>query len=487
MPRTLDDICLPMSYRDLGPGFFAEPEAEPLPNATLAALNADLCADLGIDSGDAAGAAILRHCSGGAPVAGTRPLAMVYAGHQFGVYVPRLGDGRGLLLAELDTGDGQRADLHLKGAGQTPYSRNGDGRAVLRSVIREYLGSEAMHGLGIPTTRALAIAASDEPVHRERIERAAGMLRVARSHVRFGTFEYFYYRGEEDALRRLADYVIARHYPELGDDSEPHLSLFAAILARSADLVAHWTAIGFTHGVLNTDNMSVVGETLDYGPYGFLDAYEPGFIPNHSDHTGRYAFDRQPDVVLWNLGRLAIAFTPLVAEEALVGVLQTYRERVVRAYTKRMAARLGFATVEAGDAELLQDLLDRMARDRVDYSRLFRALCEWVAGEPAEPLRDRFLDREGFDGWLEKYRARLAREDGAPGERATAMRQVNPCYVLRNYLAENVIRAAEAGDYGPIEDLRRVLARPFDAQPGNEAYAAEPPEWGRHLEISCSS
>lgn len=487
MTRTLAELPLPVTYRELGPGFFSEPRPRPLPNAVLAAFNADLCAELDLDAGEATRADVLGLCSGAVQLPGSTPLAMVYAGHQFGVYVPRLGDGRGLLLGEIDDGAGGRLDLHLKGAGQTPYSRDGDGRAVLRSVIREYLGSEALHGLGIPTTRALAIAASDEPVHRERIERAAGMLRVARSHVRFGTFEYFYYRGEEDALRRLADYVIARHYPELAGTAEPWLEMFAAIVARSADLAARWTAAGFAHGVLNTDNMSVTGETLDYGPFGFLDAYQPGFVPNHSDHAARYAFDRQPDVVLWNLGRLAIALTPLVAEAALVGVLHTYRDSVVGAYAGHMAARLGLVADEPGDGALVQELLDLMARDRVDYTRFFRALCDHVGGVSEEPLRDRFVDRDRFDRWDAKYRARLESGPGTPGERAAAMRRVNPRFVLRNYLAENVIRAAEAGDHAPIEELRRVLARPFDEQPGKDVFAAEPPDWGRHLEISCSS
>lgn len=477
------------TYARLGPAFGRRVEPTPLLGPRAVAWNPDAAALLGIDPGEAERPFWVEAFSGNAPLPGAEPVAMLYAGHQFGGWVPQLGDGRAILLGEVRAPSG-KWDLHLKGGGPTPFSRGFDGRAVLRSTIREYLGSEAMHGLGIPTTRALCIVGSDEPVRRETVETGATLVRLAPSHVRFGSFEGLAARGQHDHLRTLADHVVGEHFPRLAGEPDRHARFLEEVVARTARLVARWQTVGWAHGVLNTDNMSVLGLTLDYGPFGFMDDYDPGFIPNHSDHGGRYAFNQQPAVGLWNLGRLASALLPLVERDRAVAALDGYEAAFADEYMAGLRAKLGLGEARGDDGELAGNLLDLLAADRVDYTRFWRMLGRFREdGEgPDETLRGLFADRAGWAAWAERYRARLRAEGSVAAGRRARMDAVNPAYVLRNYLAEKAIRMAEdERDYSEVERLRGLLRDPFTERPGMESYADPPPDWGRRLAVSCSS
>ena len=422
-------------------------------------------------------------------VPGMDPLAMLYSGHQFGVYVPQLGDGRAILLGEVKNQRGEPWDLHLKGAGMTPFSRDGDGRAVLRSTIREYLCSEAMHGLGIPTTRALCLVGSDEKIYREQIETGAMLVRMAPSHVRFGTFEVFYYRKQHEQLKVLADYVIDQHFSHLRDASDKYARFFAEVVERTAKLIAQWQAVGWAHGVINTDNMSILGLTLDYGPFGFMDDYDAGFICNHSDHNGRYAFNQQPYIGLWNLSCLAQALLPLAEKEALKAALDSYTPIFEQQYRTLMRAKLGLATEQPEDEELIRELLGLLQESHADYTIVFREMGMFSSDPDNrnDRLREHFLNRERFDEWAVRYRNRLRSEKSRDEERCARMNRVNPTYVLRNYLAQTAIEKAQQKDFSEIDRLHSLLADPYSDQPGMEAYAAPPPNWGKHLSVSCSS
>jgi len=427
---------------------------------------------------------------GGSSLApGMEPLAMLYSGHQFGVYVPQLGDGRAILLGEATSEQGGRWDLHLKGAGMTPFSRDGDGRAVLRSTIREYLCCAAMQGLGIPTTQALCLVGSEDKVYREQVETGAMLVRMAPSHVRFGTFEIFYYRKQHDHLRTLADYVIDQHFPHLRDANDRYARFFAEVVERTAKLIAQWQAVGWSHGVMNTDNMSILGLTLDYGPYGFMDDYDAGFICNHSDHNGRYAFNQQPYIGLWNLSCLAQALLPLAEKEALKAGLETYQPLFEREYQQHMRAKLGLLETRTEDDELIRDFLGLLQGSHADYTIVFRELGTFSShdGVVNEKLREHFLNRERFDEWAVRYRDRLRSENSRDNERCGQMNRVNPKYVLRNYLAQMAIEKAQQKDFSEIDRLFTLLQNPFSDQPGMEAYALSPPNWGKHLTVSCSS
>jgi serine/tyrosine/threonine adenylyltransferase len=419
-----------------------------------------------------------------------RSLASVYSGHQFGVWAGQLGDGRAHWLGEVDTPNGSM-EIQLKGAGLTPYSRMGDGRAVLRSSIREFLGSEAMAGLGVPTTRALCITGSALPVRRETMETAAVVTRVAPSFIRFGHFEHFAHTAENTAaLKQLADFVIDAYYPECLDLPQPYVGLLEAVSRKTAELMAHWQAVGFCHGVMNTDNMSILGLTIDYGPFGFLDAFDPGHVCNHSDHQGRYAYARQPNVGFWNLHALAQGLLPLIGEpDEALEALEVYKTTFPRALEQKMRAKLGLATEQDSDRDLIDGLLKRMAADRSDFSISFRRLAQFSSAEGAlnAAVRDLFIDRAAFDAWAAQYSARLRAEGSVDAERALRMNQVNPKYVLRNHLAEVAIRQAQAGDFTETQRLLKVLERPFDEQPEHAAYADFPPNWAQTIEVSCSS
>ncbi len=422
---------------------------------------------------------------------GTQPFASVYSGHQFGVWAGQLGDGRALLLGEIDTPAGAM-EVQLKGSGLTPYSRMGDGRAVLRSSIREFLASEAMHALGIPTTRALAVIASPLPVRRETLETAAVVTRVAPSFLRFGHFEHFAHTAQDTAaLRQLLAAAIARYFPELAGHAEPAAALLEEVARRTARLVAQWQLVGFCHGVMNTDNMSLLGLTIDYGPFGFMDAFDPAHVCNHSDQQGRYAFSRQPSVAFWNLHALAQALLPLVdgereaASDRLLAALEPFKAEFAQAMVGGLRAKLGLATEHEDDAALADDFLKLMAEDHADFTITWRRLASF--GTDTDAVRDCFLQRDKFDAWASRYAARLALEASDAADRASRMDRVNPKFVLRNHLAQAAIEAAQQGDYGATERLLRVLEHPFDEQPDAESYAAFPPDEARHLEVSCSS
>ena len=486
-------------YAQLGKPFVHRQAGQALPDPRWVATSDAAAADLGWPADWWQKPGALEAFSAGPAWPGMDPAATVYSGHQFGVWAGQLGDGRALLLGEVETPNGAR-ELQLKGSGMTPYSRRADGRAVLRSSIREFLCSEAMHALGIPTTRALALTASDLPVRRERVETAAVVTRVAPSFLRFGHFEHFCHHvrdGDYTALRRLADFVIDHHYPDCRGAAQPVVALLAEVSRRTATLMADWQAVGFCHGVMNTDNLSILGLTIDYGPFGFLDGFDPMHICNHSDDQGRYAYARQPQIAYWNLHALAQALVPLVDGDSeqvgavLSDALSQYPDTFAQALDSRMRTKLGLATRQDGDSVLVDDFLRLMARHRTDYTLAWRLLGEHQIGQSGplapEPVRDLFLDGEAFDAWVTRYDDRLRAEHSVDAERQTRMHAVNPKYILRNHLAETAIRAAESGDDAEVQRLHRVLARPFDEQPEHAAYAALPPEWANTLEISCSS
>jgi len=481
----------PTRLRSLGPAFAVDVPPTPLPGLHWVARNEALATQLGL--GDWLAQDNAMALLGGQtqpPVGSTQ--ASVYSGHQFGVWAGQLGDGRALLLGEWDTPVGP-LEVQLKGAGRTPFSRMGDGRAVLRSSIREYLCSEAMHGLGIATTRALALVGSPALVRREALETAAVVTRLAPSFIRFGHFEHFAHtRPDTDALQTLLDAVITHHYPDCQGAATPALALLEAVSRRTARLLADWQAVGFCHGVMNTDNMSILGLTIDYGPFGFLDAFDPGHICNHTDERGRYAFARQPSVAFWNLHALAQALMPLVNDDtdALQAALEPYKIEFEQTMLARLRAKLGLQTAQAEDGELADDLLRLMAQDGCDHTITWRELCRFdsTAGAANTALQDRFIDRAAWQAWAERYRQRLQAEASNDAARQAAMLAVNPKFVLRNHLAETAIRQAQGGDFSEIDRLMKVLQRPFDEHPdAPAAYAGLPPDWAQHLEVSCSS
>lgn len=488
-PRAIDlGVRWRHTFAELGPSYYTELPPSPLPAPYLVGLNWRLAAQLGLPADMLESEEGVRALTGSQPIAGTRPLASVYSGHQFGVWAGQLGDGRALLLGEIDSAAGPQ-ELQFKGSGRTPYSRMGDGRAVLRSSIREFLCSEAMHGLGIPTTRALSVTGSDAPVRRETVETAAVVVRVSPSFVRFGHFEHFASRGQDEELRRLADYVVDRHYPECRSTGRfggnAYAALLEAVSERTATLLAQWQAVGFCHGVMNTDNMSMLGLSIDYGPFQFLDAFDPNHICNHSDETGRYAYNRQPNVAYWNLFGLGQALLPLIGdEETTLAALESYKTVFPRELEARLRAKLGLADAREGDRTLIEGILQQLAKDRVDYTIFWRRLSQHVAGGAVEPVRDLFLDRAAFDAWLLDYSTRLTGDRQAAG---LAMLRANPKYVLRNHLAELAIRRARQKDFGGVAELLAVLQSPFDEHPAHEALAGFPPDWASHIEISCSS
>ncbi|WP_404938109.1 YdiU family protein [Pseudomonas sp. JDS08PS003] len=486
--KALDELTFDNRFARLGDAFSTHVLPEPLDNPRLVAASPGAMALLDLDPAVAESPVFAELFGGHKLWAEAEPRAMVYSGHQFGSYNPQLGDGRGLLLGEVYNQAGEHWDLHLKGAGQTPYSRMGDGRAVLRSSIREFLASEALHALGIPSSRALCVIGSDTPVWREKQERGAMVLRLAQSHIRFGHFEYFYYTKKPEQHKQLGEHVLALHFPECLEQPEPYLAMFREIVERNAELIAKWQAYGFCHGVMNTDNMSILGITFDFGPFAFLDDFDAHFICNHSDDQGRYSFSNQVPIGQWNLSALAQALTPFISVEALRETLGLFLPLYQAHYLDLMRRRLGFTQAEDDDQKLVERLLQLMQNSGVDYSLFFRHLGEQAPEQSLARLRDDFVDRNGFDAWAEQYRERVAR-DPIQGQdlRRERMHAVNPLYILRNYLAQKAIDAAEAGDYSEVRRLNQVLSRPFEKQAGMDSYAERPPEWGKHLEISCSS
>ncbi|WP_332613339.1 protein adenylyltransferase SelO [Achromobacter sp. ESBL13] len=492
--RSLTELQAVNSFAALPAAFYTRLAPQGLNNPRLLHVNADAAALIGLDPAALDTPEFLEVFSGRAPLPGGDTLAAVYSGHQFGVWAGQLGDGRAHLLGEVQGPDGGW-ELQLKGAGMTPYSRMGDGRAVLRSSVREYLASEAMHGLGIPTTRALALVTSDDPVMRETVETAAIVTRMSPSFVRFGSFEHWSSRRQPELLKTLADYVIDRFYPECREapadpaqaEIAPYLNLLRAVTHRTARLMADWQAVGFCHGVMNTDNMSILGLTLDYGPYGFMDGFRLGHVCNHSDSEGRYSWNRQPSVALWNLYRLGGSLHALVQDvEPLRAVLDEFEAVFTRAFHDRMGAKLGLAAWQAADEPLLDDLLKLMDANQADFTLSWRRLADAVLGQRSG-FQDLFIDRPAAAAWLDRLLARHAQEGRPAQEVADGMNRVNPLYVLRNHLAEEAIRAAKKGDASEIDTLMKLLRDPYTVQAGYERYAALPPDWAGSLEVSCSS
>lgn len=496
MAFSLKSIPLNMSFFSLGEEFLSVVLPTPFKTKSkLLHFNQDAADLLNLANGIEQEQDFIDVFSGKIPLQDAKPFAMLYAGHQFGHLNPQLGDGRAIIVAEVRNKENQNWELQIKGSGLTPYSRDGDGRAVLRSTIREYLCSEAMHGLGIPTARALSIIASDDEVYRENIETGAMLTRMAPSHIRFGSFEVFYYRNQYQQIKTLADHVIEHHYPELLAENNPYLALLQEVISRTAKLIAQWQAVGFAHGVMNTDNMSILGLTIDYGPYGFLDNYQPGYICNHSDYQGRYAFDQQPNIGLFNLSCFAQAILPLIdtapekAAELAKQELETYQTIFMENYSNLMRQKLGLIETHDEDQHLLEELLNLMQNDNVDYTILFRRLSEFDSEElnNNSDIRDIFIQRDQFDQWARKYQQRLSTESDNDNQRSIKMKQVNPKYILRNYMAEVAIKKAEEKDYSEIDRLFNLLQNPYDEQPENEIYAGLPPEWSQEISVSCSS
>jgi uncharacterized protein YdiU (UPF0061 family) len=491
---ALASLTFENRYIKLPAPFFHAVSPSPLTGAHLASFNEELGALIGLSAEDARKQGFVDYFSGAREFPGAEPLAMAYAGHQFGHFVPQLGDGRAMLLGQVRDTQGQLWDMHLKGSGPTRFSRGSDGRAVLRSSIREYLCSEAMFGLGIPTTRALCLIASSESVIRERVESGAMLVRMAQSHVRFGSLEYFYHRGDHDNLRQLGEYLLAEEFAHLRDEEAPYLALFDEVVASTAKLVAQWQGVGFCHGVMNSDNMSILGLTLDYGPFAFMDTFEHDYICNHSDHQGRYSYRRQPEMAHFNLACLATALLPLVHDDKEIAV-SLMRERMANywpcfndAHLEIVRAKLGLAQQEAEDLELWDGLLLLM-EDCVDFTIFFRQLGALSSSSSTHhPLRDEFSDVPRFDLWMYEYRQRLQREQSCDADRRKSMDAANPKYILRNYMAEAAIRKAEDdGDYSEIDRLLNLLHTPFSEQPESQQYAESPPAWGQSIQLSCSS
>jgi uncharacterized protein YdiU (UPF0061 family) len=487
---SLERLRLTEGYASLGPDFVERLDPTPLPAPYLIAYNDDVGEQLGLDPQQANRPEFLRLAAGCARFAAVEPFAAVYAGHQFGSFVPQLGDGRAITLGEIETADGSPLEWQIKGGGPTAFSRFGDGRAVLRSTIREYLCSEAMAGLGIPTTRALAIAGSDEPIFRETPETAAVLTRIAPAHLRFGHFEFFHYQNRPAQVKTLADYAIRRFFPELAsivDDAERYARMLAIVAARTASLVAHWQAVGFAHGVMNTDNMSLLGLTLDYGPFGFLDAYVPSFICNHTDSGGRYAFDRQPAIARWNCQALAAALSTLISVEDARTALKSFDDEFASVMPTLLRAKFGLEKAIEGDGKLMSAGLDALALHGVDYTVFFRSLSRFAPGNDADAALAALFPDDAYAKWRASYVARLALEERPELARHVAMLATNPAIVVRNYLAQEAIEAAQARDYKPLADLHAALREPFIEREDRAHFAAPPPPGMAAIEVSCSS
>ena len=483
------------TYARLPGRFFARVSPTPVRAPRLIRVNDSLAALLGLNPDLLAGAEGLGVLAGNRVPKTAEPIAAAYAGHQFGVFVPQLGDGRAILLGELIGRDGVRRDVQLKGSGRTPYSRGGDGRAALGPVLREYVVSEAMAALGIPTTRALAAVTTGEAVMRETVLPGAVLTRVASSHVRVGTFQFFAARGDVEGVRLLADYVVARHYSEAARAGCPYRALLDSVVRAQAELIARWMLVGFIHGVMNTDNMSVAGETIDYGPCAFMDTYDPRAVFSAIDRYGRYAYARQPTIGEWNLARLAECLLPLLSDdtnEALAEAeqaLEAYRPLFERAYLGGLRRKLGLLTESEGDAELGRDLLAAMGETGADYTLTFRRLSDAASGQgDGAGVRGLFANPSAYDDWEPRWRRRLGQEPTDAATRRAAMLAVNPAFIPRNHLIEAVIRAAvDEGDFSPFHELVMVLSNPFEAQPAFARYADPPADDERVLQTFCGT
>ena len=436
---NLNSLDFDNSYSKLPNAFYTRQNATPLLNPQLVCISHPTAKLLELSLDQNSLGKLCEITAGNTSFPSFAPLSMVYSGHQFGSYNPQLGDGRGLLLGEVKTSNGEKWDLHLKGAGTTPYSRFGDGRAVLRSCLREFLGSEALYHLGIPTSRALCVTTSDTPVYRETEERGSTLLRVAKTHIRFGHFEYFCYTKQNELLKVLADYSIQQYFPHLINDAEKYLLFLQEVVKKTALMIAHWQAAGFAHGVMNTDNMSILGETFDYGPFGFQDDFDWNFICNHSDHSGRYAFSQQPDIGYWNCGRLAQVLLPLIPDvESVQKVIDQYPQLYSGYYAELMTKKLGLTVVEDEDPELIKNLLQLLQSEHCDYTLFFRALCSFDPDLPIPDYIQQLKHQDSLQQWLTAYSERLKHNMQDTTTRCRNMKQANPKFILRNYLAQQV-------------------------------------------------
>ncbi len=478
-------------FAGLGHAFYTELQPTPLKSPYLIATSPSMLAEFNLSAEQMQSQEMVETFSGNRTPANSTPLAAVYSGHQFGVWAGQLGDGRAILLGELTSKqNGSLHEIQLKGAGMTPYSRMGDGRAVLRSSVREFLCSEAMAGLGIPTSRALCITGSDQYTMREMPEKTAVVTRTAPSFIRFGSFEHWYYNDQAGQLKTLADFVIQHYYPDLAQSNNPYQALLRTIVIKTADLVAQWQSVGFMHGVLNADNMSILGLTLDYGPFGFMDGYDPAHICNHSDNQGRYSYQMQARIGQWNCHALAQALLPLIGDvESTQEALSCYVEQYESSYDRVMHAKFGLSKSLLGDQDLFTNYFEIMAETGTDFTLAFRQLSRIriTNSQNDHFLRDLFINRERFDAWLATYRQRLALENSLDTERSASMNRSNPKYILRNYLAQQAIVRAEGKDFSEIDKLNRILAKPYDEQIEHEQYAQLPPDWASTLSVSCSS
>ncbi len=477
------------TYARLPGHFYARLDPIPVATPQLVKVNVELARELGLDADALKSEPGVEILAGNRVADGAKPLAQAYAGHQFGHFVPQLGDGRAILLGEVVGRDGVRFDVQLKGSGRTPFSRGGDGRAALGPVLREYIVSEAMAAMGVPTTRALAAVTTGEFVLRDTALPGAVLTRIAASHLRVGTFQYLAARRDTEGVRMLADYAIARHYPEAVQARQPYRALLDGVIARQARLIAQWMLLGFIHGVMNTDNTSISGETIDYGPCAFMEAYDPATVFSSIDHGGRYAYGNQPRAALWNLARLAEALLPVLVQEAgsEEAALASANEALVAFETKFEAARnaglrrkLGLFAERDGDAALAEDLLQRMAANRTDFTLTFRRLCDAAAAPEGDAgVRTLFADPGAYDGWAAGWRRRLEEEPAGGQARAAGMRRVNPAFIPRNHLVEAALDAAtRRQDFQPFEGLLDAVSWPFEERPGLERYAmpAQPEE-----------
>jgi len=473
-------------------GLYRPWQAAPAPERQLLVLNEALAAELGLDAGALRTAEGVDILVGNAVPEGASPVAQAYSGHQFGGFSPRLGDGRALLIGEILDVGGRRRDLHLKGSGRTPFARGGDGKAAVGPMLREYLMGEAMHALGVPTTRALAVVTTGDQIARETMLPGAVLARVAASHLRVGTFQYAATQGNPALVRRLADYAIARHHPLAAEADNPYLALFEAVAATQASLVARWVLVGFIHGVMNTDNMTISGETIDYGPCAFMDAFDPATVFSSIDSGGRYAYGNQPPIAQWNLARLAETLLPLFDEDTdravrmATEVLQSFPDLYHAHWDEGMRAKLGLAGGPVGDDDLIDDLLALLHADHVDYTSFFRELSASLRGDPAS-VQSRFVDAPTFDAWWRRWEAQVARQAGDVRDAADAMDRVNPVYIPRNHLVEDALAAATGGDLAPLHRLLDVVIRPFDERPGLDAYANPAPPSFCNYQTFCGT
>ena len=469
----------PHAYAALPKEFYNLQNWQGFDNPRIVIENAQLKKEIGIDNID--GQKLLDLFNGSSKIKSLKPLSMVYSGHQFGQYVEQLGDGRGLLLGQIASND-NFLDIHLKGAGKTPYSRFGDGRAVLRSVIREYLCGEAMHALSIPTSRSLMIIGSDEIVIREKSETAAMLVRTAKTHIRFGNFEYFHYNNQEDNVKKLADFCIDQYPSYFPNSKSKYEDFFEVIVVKTAKMIAKWQACGFNHGVMNTDNMSILGETFDYGPYGFMEDFLTTYICNHSDYQGRYAYKNQPYIGLWNCSALGHALSSLISEDNQTKILKKYESTFQNSLANNYQRKLGFEKLETRDAELIQGLLNIMETEKLDYTNTFRNLSSALDHDSTQELNS-----EISKNWINSFQKRHSKELTPSNLKVKNMNKINPKYILRNYMAQEAIDAAENSDFSKIETILEIVTNPYDELEKHQNYAGKSPEWAKDLEISCSS